>query len=73
MTKTTTGEAQILLVNRVVPALQEWEVDDSFSLTLTDPTTGVFRNIELDAKTYARIQDFLISCRNFRGSPDFRP
>lgn len=71
MTKTTTGEAQILLVNRVVPALQEWEVDDSFSLTLTNPNTGAFRNIEIDAKTYACILDFLTSSKDFVGSPHF--
>ena len=61
MIKATKGEAQILLVNRVVPALQEWEVDDSFRLMLTDPATGVFKNIEIDAKTYAQILDFLVS------------
>ena len=65
MRKSPSYEVQILLVNRVSPAVQDWEVDDSFSMLLTDPNTGTSRNIELDPQTYARIQEFLSSTRNF--------
>jgi hypothetical protein len=67
----STHEIQILLTNRVSPAVQDWEVDDSFSMLLTDPKSGTSRTIELDPQTYARVQEFLTSARDFIAPQDF--